>query len=99
MIETTGPSAYCLGLFLTNEFSAEAMIKKVNPVAMGTYGLDKSFKSTNGYPLHVDVATKQAFCSAAQNDASWKFFGMRNMHQQEARMNEAALKIQHWWRR
>ena len=99
VIETTGPSAFCLGLFLKNFFSAKEMQEMVNPVAMGTYGLERYFKSTNGYPMHVDAKMKELCEKNASNDRSWQFFGMSKMRHQEVQMQEAAKKIQGWWRR
>ena len=75
------------------------MQEMVNPVAMGTYGLERYFKSTNGYPMHVDAKMKELCEKNASNDRSWQFFGMSKMRHQEVQMQEAAKKIQGWWRR
>lgn len=99
VIETTGPSAFCFGLFLKNSFSEKEMQEIVNPVAMDTYGLERYFKSTNGYPMHVDATTKEEYAKKSKNDASWQLFGMFKMSHREEKMQEAVVKIQHWWRR
>ncbi|HBB52708.1 MAG TPA: hypothetical protein DCZ80_02235 [Legionellales bacterium] len=94
VISSTGPNAYCFGILGGNHFNATLMQREVNPVALATYGLQRAFISSNGYPMHVTIEEKQIAEEQSVNDASWLACGIQTLFEKEQRMDEAARIIQ-----
>lgn len=98
VIGTTGPNAYMLGLFGTNQFPGQEMRKKVCPFALETYGLQPNFYSTNGYPMGSSEADKEIYRDACSNDNSWKQQGEQASRSRQNTMKRAASSIQRFFR-
>ena len=101
VINTSGPGIVSTTLFPENIYTQDEVNQRIVPYSLFTYGLDKAFRSHNGFSMHAtrkEMLTRLNTKRGETNDLSWLEEGRDKIHTRERRMMDATTKIQGFFR-